>query len=182
MTIVTPGTIFQTGLAADLPSTPRFAGDVFYTTDTGAIYVSNAGGTAWKECSPDTVRRSRWSYDFAVDGGAIGTISLRSSSNAIPIRAVIVNAYVYVITALTSGGAATVGTHVNAANDIVSDTAIGGAPWSSTGLKLGISDYATVGDAKETTAARTPAMVIATADLTAGKFDVILDYFVRNAA
>lgn len=115
------------------------------------------------------------SYDFAVDGGAQGTITLRSNDGEIPNGSIIEGGYVEVLTGLTSGGAGTVAVQSEAANDIVNGAAVSGAPWSTTGRKSIIPAF-TGATSVKTTAARNPAMVIATADLTAGKFNVVL-YF-----
>lgn len=117
-------------------------------------------------------------YDFAVDGGAIGTITMRSvgaASTPIPNGAVIYDGYVEVLTLLASGGAATGAVQVEAANDTVNAAAVSGAPWSTTGVKSTIEAGAGA-NAVKTTAARSPAFVIATATLTAGKFRLVLFY------
>lgn len=119
-------------------------------------------------------------YDFAVDGGAVSTITLRGPSgsslaNEIPSGAVIEGGYVEVDTALTSGGSATVAVTVEAANDIVNAAAYSGAPWSSTGRKSVIPAF-TGATTVKTTAVRSVAIVVGTAALTAGKFRVVLYY------
>ena len=48
-------------------------------------------------------------YDFALDGGAVGFISLKGTkANALPTGAVVLSAHYQVVTAFTSGGSATV--------------------------------------------------------------------------
>src|SRR5262245_26687163 len=112
-------------------------------------------------------------YSFAADGGAQGTIALLPGT-PIPNNAIIIDSGVEVVTIPTSGGSATIAVTVNAANDIVNAAAISGAPWSTTGRKAGIPlAFAT---SVKTTAARTVSIVIGTADLTAGVFDVWLWY------
>ena len=115
------------------------------------------------------------SYDFAVDGGAQGAITLRSNDGPIPNGSVIEGGYVEVVTPLTSGGAGTVAVQAEAANDTVNAAAVSGAPWSTGGRKSIIPAF-TGATTVKTTAARSPAMVIGTADLTAGAFNVVL-YF-----
>lgn len=114
-------------------------------------------------------------YDFAVDGGAVSTITLRSDDVEIPNGSIIVGGLIEVDTALTSGGAPTVAVQAEAAGDIQAAAAISGAPWSSTGRKSVVPAF-TGATSVKTTAARKPAIVIATATLTAGKFRVILFY------
>lgn len=116
----------------------------------------------------------RGDYNFATDGGAVGTIAL-TGQTAIPSGAVIVGGFVEVTVAVTSGGAGTVAVQVNAANDIVNAAAVSGAPWSTTGLKSVIPVF-TGATAVKTTAARDISIVIGTAALTAGAFKVVLFY------
>jgi hypothetical protein len=114
------------------------------------------------------------SYDFAVDGGVAGTITLRSNDGKIPIASVIEGGYVDVITALTGAGAS-VAVQAEGAADTLAVAAISGAPWSTTGRKSVIPAF-TGATTLKTTAARSPATVISAANLTAGKFDVVLYY------
>jgi hypothetical protein len=114
-------------------------------------------------------------YDFATDGGAVSTITLRGDS--IPSGAYVVDAYAVVETAFTSGGAATVAvTTGETAADLNSADAVSGAPWSTVGVKR---LDALVGADKgiKTTAARTAQFTVATAALTAGKAKVVVEYY-----
>ncbi len=112
-----------------------------------------------------------YEYDFAVDGGAVGTINLRGPR--LPSGFVVLDSVVEVLTAPTSGGAATLAaTTGEAAGDIVAAAAISGAPWSTTGRKAGTPVSAAT--SVKTTAVRTPALVVATAALTAGVIRVRL--------
>lgn len=114
-------------------------------------------------------------YDFAVDGGAVSTITLRSEDGAIPVGSVVTGGVLDVITALDSGGAATAALQVQAANDVINAAAFNGAPWSTTGEKDIIPD-ATGSTAIKLTADHSPALVVGTAALTAGKFRLVLTY------
>lgn len=117
-------------------------------------------------------------YDFAVDGGAVGSITLRSvnaAGAALPVGAVIMGGYVEVLTAVTSGGAATVAINSEGAGDMVAAAAVSGAPWSTTGRKSVIPVF-TGATTVKTTAARNLVATIATAALTAGKFRVVVFY------
>lgn len=124
-----------------------------------------------------TSRLKTWigHFDFAVDGGAVSTITIRSNDGPIPTGAVVEGGYLDVLTALDSGGSATAALQVQAANDTINAAAFGGAPWSTTGRKDIIPDF-TGSSMLKTTADRSPAVVIATAALTAGKFDLVLHY------
>lgn len=116
-------------------------------------------------------------YDFAVDGGVAGTITLRgvgAAAGPIPNGAVVYDGYLEMLTAL-SGGTSTGALQVEAANDTVNQAATTGAPWSTTGVKSLIQTGAGA-NAVKTTAARSPAFVIGTANLTQGKFRLVLQY------
>lgn len=117
-------------------------------------------------------RRAVALYNFAVDGGAVGDITLRG--DAIPSGAIITDVLIHVDTALTSGGAATVALKAESAADLNAAAAITGAPWSTAGAKRGglDADSAPV----KTTASRPIQATVATAALTAGKFSVYVEY------
>lgn len=121
------------------------------------------------------IKTWKGSYSFAVDGGAVSTITLRSDDGPIPIGSYILTGILEVTTALDSGGSATAALTVEAANDLVTATAFGSAPWSTTGRKS-VVPVATGATSVKTTAERNPALVVATAALTAGVFNLILTY------
>ena len=116
---------------------------------------------------------ARADYDFAVEGGAISTINL--SSDEIPAGAIITGARVRVETVVTSGGAGTLGIGVEAASDVQAAVVVSGAPWSS----LGVKDL--VGRTRTTVARKITATIGAFA-LTAGKFQVYVDYIDTRAS
>lgn len=113
-------------------------------------------------------------YDFAVDGGAVGTITLRGD-NRIPNGSVVLGGYIDVTTLVTSGGAATLAAQVQGAGDLVAATVVSGAPWSTTGVKSVVPVF-TGASAIKLTAERSLAVVVAVAALTAGKFKVVVFY------
>jgi hypothetical protein len=115
------------------------------------------------------------SYSFAVDGGALSTITLRSNDGELPNGAVVTGGYLDVTTLFTTGTSATGALQVNAANDLVSATIVSGAPFSSTGVKDIVPD-ATGSTAIKLTAARAPKLVIGTGTVTAGAFTLVLFY------
>ncbi len=114
-------------------------------------------------------------YDFAVDGGAIGAITLRGDK--IPSGAIEVDALFEVDTVLASAGAATVSLDTEAVADVNADVVITGTPWSTTGPKRADVLTATAAPVK-TTAERSLAITVTTAALTAGKFKVYVAYVV----
>ncbi len=123
------------------------------------------------------LKSAQGEYDFAVDGGAISTITLRSANmaaNQLPAGSVIMGGYVEVDTLLT-GAAATVAITVEGAGDIVAAAAVSGAPWSTTGRKSVIPVFTGASTVK-TTVARSIVATIAAGAVTAGKFRVVLFY------
>jgi len=122
-----------------------------------------------------TVKTWKGSYSFATDGGAQGTLVLRSSDGPIPIGSYIMGGILEVTTILGSGGSATAAIQVEGANDTITATAFGSAPWASTGRKS-LIEVNTGATSVKTTAARNPSLVIAAADLNAGVFNLYLTY------
>lgn len=114
-------------------------------------------------------------YDFAVDGGAVSSIALRSNDGPIPSGSYIITGLLEIDTAFTSGGAATVAVTIESAADAQGAAAVSGAPWSTLGRKS-ISAVGTGASSIKTSAARIPVFVVATAALTAGKGRLILFY------
>lgn len=122
-------------------------------------------------------RAGVWEYSFALDGGAVGTIALRSvdGPRSLSAASIVVNSLVEVLTVPTSGGAATLAAQIEAANDVVNAAVISGAPWSTVGRKAGIPVSATT--SLKTTAARNPSLVVGTAALTAGVIRLYAEWF-----
>lgn len=133
-----------------------------YDPSTGGVFGTSA------------VMVGKMTYDFAVDGGAVSTIT-PAITCIIPSGAIVLQAIIDVITAITTGGTTTVAVQLQSANDIVNATTVAGAPWSSTGLKAGIPVH-TAATAIKLTADRTAKVVIGTGDATAGKFTVYFLY------
>ena len=126
-------------------------------------------------------RTYKFTYDFAVNGGAVSTIVLSQADGPLPTNFVIQNASLDILTALTSGGAATAGLGTpQGAGDLVTATLISGAPWSSTGPKATAVLLATVGTWIKTTAGRSPAIVVGLFALTAGKFHLFVEGYVSE--
>jgi hypothetical protein len=111
-------------------------------------------------------------YDFAVDGGATGTLTLRGDQ--IPAGAVIVDSLINVKTKPESGGEATISLGGEAEGDLQAAKKVSEAPWSTATPKRGaVTATATP---VVTTAARSITAKIATAALTKGKFQVVVTY------
>ena len=129
-----------------------------------------------------TLRVVHATYDFAVDAGAISTITLKDEKSradiVIPDNAIVLGSMVDVITTFTtaSADAGTIALQINVANDIVTATAVsGGSDIWDAGLQAGVPVW-TAATAIKLTAARTPSIVIGGQVVTAGKVVVVLAY------
>lgn len=111
-------------------------------------------------------------YDFAVHGGAVGDIPLDLD---LPPNAVVYDGLVDVITAPTSGGAATVALKIEGAADLLAATAI-----SSVTGQLDTVPNGAAANAVKTTDTRTLTVTVATAALTAGKMNIFLKYYLSD--
>lgn len=117
-------------------------------------------------------------YDFAVDAGAISTITLRSANaigNAVPAGSVVLSGYIEVDTIVGAGAGATIGVTLEAAGDLFAPAVFTGAPWSTTGRKSIIPVGSGAASVK-TTATRSIAIAIAVNTVTSGKFRVVVVY------
>lgn len=122
------------------------------------------------------LKSAQGEYNFAVDGGATGTITLRQGGgntlpNLIPAGAIVVGGYVEVDTACLSA-TGTIAVQVEAAGDIVA--AAGQASWT-VGRKSVLPAFTGASTVK-TTVNRSIQIVIGAAAFTAGKFRVVLYY------
>lgn len=117
-------------------------------------------------------------YDFAVDGGAQGTIAPANSST-IPDNAILVGATLNSTTAVLSGGSATVAVGTSAGSSTTSiKGATGKASWSADAVLNGVPVFATP---VKLSAAGTITFTIGTADLTAGVIEAWVYYVVAAA-
>ena len=135
-----------------------------------AAELNRVDDTLYGTAGNSLVRVAKAQYDFEVLGGEQSTISL---GVALPDNAIVLDGIVEVVTVADSDGAATVAVQIEGADDLIAATAFDGAPWSTTGLKAIIPD-GTAAKALKLTAARNISVVIGTADLKAGKFNVWL--------
>lgn len=112
-------------------------------------------------------------YSFAVDGGAVSTITPASTA-ALPNKAIIIGGTINFTTAVTSGGSATIAIGTSAGS---STTSILGATAkaSATGL---LNSAATLASPVELTAAGSITVTVATAALTAGVAEIYVYYIV----
>lgn len=163
-------------------ATPVFA--VKQATEQAAEFSLNKGSGMQKyQLGTLLVRDKVWVlkgvYDFAKQGGATGTINLKniySNTLYLPKGAVIKDCYLDVITAPTSAGSATIAiSSGKAANDLKSAAQSSG--FSGIMACVPVSTAAT---AIKLTADVTPVIVIGTAALTAGKINVIIEYYLSD--
>jgi hypothetical protein len=125
-------------------------------------------------------RIAKASYDFTVVGGAVATITL-PNADIIPNGAIITKVMVDMKTALTSGGSATVvinGGGITIAG--ATPAAYGSAPFNGTvpaviGQSTGLTVTAPYIPQVATSSAPIT-LTVGTAALTAGKFDIYIDY------
>lgn len=118
-------------------------------------------------------RIARATYDFSVDGGAVGDIALGVT---IPDNAIITNVIIDIITGMTSaGGSGTIALKSEGAGDLLAavdaDTLSGlvaGIPVGTAATSIKMTDD------RELTA------TVAVEDLTAGKFVVFVEYMLSE--
>lgn len=109
-------------------------------------------------------------YDFSKEGGATGDITLRGGK--IPKGSVVHEGKALGITAITSGGAATIALKLVGAADVLAAT--GKASWTDGA----IIDCAAIASTPLLLASDTNLVAtVGTAALTAGKFRVALEYY-----
>lgn len=153
------------------------AGQFIHNTTSGlgsAVGAGiNMGSVVFRE-----IRTIVGTYDFSVQGGAIGSVNLKDVNGmdaTLPRSGIILNSLIDVITAPTSGGAATIAFTAQSAGDIKAALAIA----SYTGLVAGVPTGSAATCIK-LTADRTLTATIATAALTAGKINVIIQYILSE--
>lgn len=117
-------------------------------------------------------------YNFAVDGGAISTITPRLSCE-IPDNAIIVGGTINSTTACTSGGAATVSVGTSAGSSTTS--LLAATAVASLSADARINSVATFAAPVKMTAKGNVTFTIATATLTAGVIEATLLFYMAAA-
>jgi hypothetical protein len=122
---------------------------------------------------------AKMTYDFAVDGGVQGLIT-PTNSPTIPNKAIILGGVIDITTTLTSGGSATIALGTSAGSSASAlKTATAVATWAA-GVTVPVTPVFTAATYVKLTAAGRLTLTVATADLTAGKFDVNVIYVIGN--
>jgi len=160
--------IFRTSTSTAPTSGSSYLGSVTQTafTDNGSVSLTSG------YVAVDGVRTARAYYDFAVDGGAVATIT-PAQSDTIPANAILTGGVINSTTAVTSGGAATVAVGVSAGG---STTTILGATGKASFTLDAVIISTTAATPVKMTAAGAITLTVATATLTAGVIEVIVTY------
>jgi hypothetical protein len=145
---------------------------------TGAILVGNSSGkagliTPTANTPYGVVKTAKATYDFSTMGGTIGAISL---GVALPANATIIRSWTYTVTQV-AGASSTMALSCETANNIYSAA-------DRTGIAAGAyTEGVSTGAAslfKSITAACNITATIAVANVTAGKFNVYVQYVVHD--
>lgn len=127
----------------------------------------------------DQVRVLKGTFDFAVNGGAVGVTNLRGANGQpviLPNKAIVVDCVIDVITPGTTSASGTIAIGTGqAANDLKAALAAA----SYTGI-LACIPVGTAATAIKMTADRTMTATIATGAITAGKFNVLVQYVISE--
>lgn len=163
-------------------------GSVYTDTSTGLSYVnvgtilspiwSATDGPISGNGGLGVIGNAKMTYDFAVDGGAISTIT-PSNSPIIPVNAIILGGTCDITTQLTSGGAATIALGLGAGAQVAALKAAT-AVASYVAGQLAIIPVFTAATYYKATAAAALSLTIAAFALTAGKMDVNVVYIQGN--
>ena len=155
----------------------KLAANAVETAKIAALAVTEAKLAASSGTGLGALRVARAKYNFAVDGGAISTITLADNAT-LPDNAVIVGATINPTTAAV-GATATIAFGTSAgssATSLLAATAV--ASFSLDALINGVPTFAVP---VKLTASGSITMTIAVAALTAGVIEVTLFYFVAAA-
>jgi len=118
-------------------------------------------------------------YNFAVDGGGIGAITPQDS-DTIPANAVIIRGQIYVQTAVTSAGSATVSIGTTAGSSAASILAATAKASLTVATLLDPIPLSSAATAIKMSAAGQINFTVGTAALTAGVIEVMLEYYLVN--
>lgn len=119
------------------------------------------------------IRSAIYEYDFAVDGGAVGTIVLRGTH--VPLGSTLIDSLLDVIVPLTGGTVTdTVSLGYDSAVDVQAAAARNAAPWSTTGVRRATLNA--VATPVRNPAQRRARLTINGTGLTAGRLRLLVWY------
>ena len=163
------GTIGTTELADDAVTTAKLLAANVTTAKIADDAVTNA------KLGPVLPKALKFQYDFGDLGGAQGAITLTDEDDAaqtIPDNALILRAYIEGITSSTSSGSATVKLGITGDDDAF----IAATAFDNGEFDAGVLTELVAGIPIKTSAAVSVLATIATADLTAGKYNIWVEY------
>ncbi len=154
-------------------------------SDAGIVPAMIAPAGVQSTPATDLVRVAIATYDFAVDGGAVSTITPAKTVN-LPSGAIILGAAVRVITkpdSATHTGTVAIGTSAGSSSTSVKAAlVVSDATWNANAISTPVAPVFTVASFVRLTAAGNITVTVATEALTAGKFDIFIFYVVGSAA
>jgi len=156
-----------------MPTKSQFL-DLEASINSGATLPSLQGEKVGSLMLRGSIQVAIASYDFAVQGGATGTVDLLGLDGkpvVIPQNAIIVDSLIDVLTPCTTSASGTIALTAQTAADLRAATAAA----TYTGLLAGIP-VGTAATSIKMTADRTLRATIATGAITAGKFNLIVEY------
>lgn len=118
-------------------------------------------------------------YDFAVDGGAVATITPRSSIQ-VPAGAVIFGGFIQGITLPVSGGGATIAIGLGSGAQVAALKAATAIATYAAGATVALIPVFTAASVVKAAADTFVTFTIGTATLTAGKVQVTLYYYMQG--
>jgi hypothetical protein len=163
------GTIGTTELADDAVTNAKIGALAVDTAEIAADAVTNA------KLGPVQPKALKFQYDFADLGGAQGAITLTDDADdaqTIPDNALILRAYIEGVTSSTSGGSATVKLGITGDDDAF----IAATAFDNGEFDAGVLTELSAGIPIKTSAAVSVLATIATADMTAGKYNIWVEY------
>lgn len=114
-------------------------------------------------------------YRFSVQGGAVGSVNLVDDDGVVvklPSGAIVTKAYINIVQAMVStGGTGTIAVSIQSAGDLLA--AVDADTLSGVTAAIPVGTAATM---IKLTAERTLTATVATAAITAGKFDVFVEF------
>lgn len=149
-----------------------------WSAGNGPVPNGIAGGVAGGGLG--SVGNAKMTYSFAVDGGAIATIT-PANSPTIPLGAIILGGVIDITTTLTSGGAATIALGFGAGAQAAALKAATAVATYAAGVTVPVIPVFTAASYFKLTAAAQMSLTVAAAALTAGVMDVNLVYVQGNA-